>query len=92
MKEILKLILFIELIGTTILGLYYLTYFSTWQEAFLQGFFASVSATTNAGFDITGESLIPFANDYFVQTVNIVLLILGAIGFPVLVEVKGLLR
>lgn len=88
MKEILKLILLIELIGAIILGLYFLTYFPTWQEAFLQGFFASVSATTNAGFDITGDSLIPFANDYFVQTVNMILLILGAIGFPVLIEVK----
>ncbi|OIJ21899.1 Ktr system potassium uptake protein D [Anaerobacillus alkalidiazotrophicus] len=92
MKEILKLILFIELIGTIILGVYYLTYFSTWQEAFLQGFFAAVSATTNAGFDITGESLVPFANDYFVQSVNIVLLTLGAIGFPVLVEVKDFIK
>ena len=56
-----------------------------------QGMFASVSATTNAGFDITGASLIPFANDYFVQTINILLLTLGAIGFPVLIEVKGFL-
>ncbi|RXI96422.1 TrkH family potassium uptake protein [Anaerobacillus alkaliphilus] len=92
MKEILKLILLIEFIGAVILGLYFLTYFPTWQEAFLQGFFASVSATTNAGFDITGQSLIPFANDYFVQTVNIILLILGAIGFPVLMEVKDFIK
>lgn len=92
MKEILKLILLIEFIGAIILGLYFLTYFSTWQEAFVQGFFASVSATTNAGFDITGQSLIPFANDYFVQAINIVLLILGAIGFPVLMEVKDYIK
>nr|MBA5586727.1 TrkH family potassium uptake protein [Anaerobacillus isosaccharinicus]QOY38696.1 TrkH family potassium uptake protein [Anaerobacillus isosaccharinicus] len=92
MKEILKLILLIEFIGGVILGLYFLNYFSTWQEAFLQGFFASVSATTNAGFDITGESLVPFANDYFVQTINMILLILGAIGFPVLMEVKDFIK
>jgi potassium uptake TrkH family protein len=88
MKEILKLILLIEFIGGLILSLYFLHYFPTWQEAFLQGFFASVSATTNAGFDITGNSLVPFANDYFVQTITIILLILGAIGFPVLLEIK----
>ncbi len=88
MKEILKLILLIEFFGAVILGLYFLNYFPTWQEAFLQGFFASVSATTNAGFDITGQSLVPFANDYFVQTINMILLTLGAIGFPVLMEVK----
>jgi len=88
MKQILIIVLFIELLGTIILGTYYLNYFPTWQEAFLQGLFASVSATTNAGFDITGNSLVPFANDYFVQFITIILLTLGAIGFPVLIEVK----
>lgn len=88
MKNILIIILLIELAGGLILGTYFLGYFPTWQEAYLQGMFASVSATTNAGFDITGQSLIPFAHDYFVQTVNIVLLTLGAIGFPVLIELK----
>lgn len=91
MKHILMIILVIEFLGTIILGTYFLNYFSTWQEAYLQGLFASVSATTNAGFDITGNSLIPFANDYFVQIINIILLTLGAIGFPVLIEVKDFL-
>lgn len=90
-KHILLLILTIELIGALILGIYFLNYFPTWQEAFLQGAFASVSATTNAGFDITGSSLVPFANDYFVQMINILLLTLGAIGFPVLIELKDFL-
>ncbi|MDQ0162284.1 potassium uptake TrkH family protein [Bacillus alveayuensis] len=89
MRQILTIILMIELIGTVVLGTYFLNYYPTWQEAFLQGFFASVSATTNAGFDITGDSLVPFANDYFVQIVNFILLTLGAIGFPVLIEVKN---
>ncbi len=88
MKEILTLIITIEIIGAVILGVYFLRYFPSWKEAFFQGFFASVSATTNAGFDITGQSLIPFADDYFVQTIHMILLVLGAIGFPVLIEVK----
>lgn len=88
MRQILILILVMELLGTLILGTYFLRYFPTWEEAFLQGFFASVSATTNAGFDITGQSLIPFAHDYFIQTINILLMIFGSIGFPVLIEVK----
>ncbi|GAA0339724.1 Ktr system potassium transporter KtrD [Bacillus carboniphilus] len=88
MRQILSLILIIELCGTLVLGTYFLSYFPTWQEAYLQGLFGAVSATTNAGFDITGNSLIPFANDYFVQFINIILLTLGAIGFPVLVELK----
>jgi potassium uptake TrkH family protein len=91
MKNILFIITIIELIGGAILGTYFLKYFPTWQEAYLQGIFASVSATTNAGFDITGQSLIPFAHDYFVQFINIILLTLGAIGFPVLIELKDYL-
>ena len=91
LKEILVIIVLIELIGAIILGFYFLKFFPSWEEAFLQGLFASISATTNAGFDITGASLIPFANDYFVQIINIILLTLGAIGFPVLIEVKGFL-
>lgn len=92
MRQILVIILTIELFGTIILGVYFLNYFPTWQEAFLQGLFASVSATTNAGFDITGNSLVPFAHDYFVQFINIILLILGAIGFPVLIEIREYLK
>ncbi|MFD1735510.1 TrkH family potassium uptake protein [Bacillus salitolerans] len=91
MKHILSIIIIVELMGALILGTYFLKYFPSWQEAYLQGFFAAVSATTNAGFDITGSSLIPFANDYFVQFVVIILIVLGSIGFPVLIEVKDFL-
>lgn len=90
-KDILKIILLIELIGTLILGIYFLNYYSNWQDAFFHGLFASISATTNGGFDITGQSLEPYANDYFVQLINIILITLGAIGFPVLIEVKQFL-
>ncbi|WP_226581300.1 TrkH family potassium uptake protein [Halobacillus litoralis] len=90
-RQILMIILLIELIGAIILGTYYIQYFPTIHEAFIQGAFASVSATTNAGFDITGSSLVMFQNDYFVQFVNMILLTLGAIGFPVLIEVKDYL-
>ncbi|CQR47394.1 Potassium/sodium uptake protein NtpJ [Paraliobacillus sp. PM-2] len=92
MLKILQIVLIIELFGTIILTTYFLSYYDSWFVALEQGFFAAVSATTNAGFDITGNSLIPFADDYFVQFINMVLLILGAIGFPVLIEVQELLR
>ncbi|WP_374056487.1 TrkH family potassium uptake protein [Rossellomorea sp. FM04394] len=91
LKQILLLIIVIELVGAFILGVYFLSYYQTWQEAFIHGLFASVSATTNAGFDITGQSLIPFKDDYFVQFITIILLTLGAIGFPVLIETKDYL-
>lgn len=86
-KEIVIVVLLIEFIGFLILGTYYLQYYEP-AQAYLHGFFSSVSATTNGGFDITGQSLIPFKNDYFVQFIHMVLIIAGAIGFPVLIEVK----
>ncbi|MGR9050691.1 TrkH family potassium uptake protein [Halobacillus faecis] len=90
-KQILLIILLIELVGAIILSVYFTQYFPTAGEAIVQGMFASVSATTNAGFDITGVSLVLFENDYFVQFINMLLLTLGAIGFPVLIEIKDYL-
>lgn len=90
-REILKILFGIELTGTIILTLHFTNYFDTLEEAFLHGIFASISATTNGGFDITGMSLLPFHDDYFVQMVTMVLIVLGAIGFPVLIELKTFL-
>ncbi|GKU82280.1 TrkH family potassium uptake protein [Niallia sp. NCCP-28] len=87
-REIIKLIIIIEAIGALILGLQLRNYYPTWTEAFLHGLFASISATTNGGLDLTGSSLMPYADDYFIQLVHIILITLGAIGFPVLIEVK----
>ncbi|MEG0451003.1 MAG: potassium transporter TrkG [Lysinibacillus sp.] len=87
-KEIVKILLTIEIAGAIILTLHFLDYFDSFQEAMIHGIFASISATTNGGFDITGMSLLPFHDDYFVQFVTMVLIVLGAIGFPVLIELK----
>ena len=92
MLEIFVLILMIEAVGAILLTIHFLQYFETWKEAFLHGLFLSVSATTNGGLDITGASLIPYQHDYFVQIVTIILVILGAIGFPVLIEVKDFIQ
>lgn len=88
LKQIIEIFVVIEMIGALLLGLYLLRYESNWGTAFLNGLFLSISATTNAGFDITGMSLIPYKSDYFLQIVIIILLILGAIGFPVLIELR----
>lgn len=90
-KQIIILILVIEFVGGLVLGTYFLTHFSSWQEAYLNGFFLSISATTNGGFDLTGASMIPYADDYFIQFIIMLLIALGAIGFPVLIEFKKFL-
>lgn len=89
--QLIKIIVIIELIGALVLGVYFLKYFPDWDQALLHGLFLSVSATTNAGFDITGQSMIPYKDDYFIQFITILLLVLGAIGFPVLIETKEFL-
>ncbi|MBP1968275.1 Trk-type K+ transport system membrane component [Virgibacillus natechei] len=87
-KQIVYVLLTVEFIAFIVLGTYYLQYFPTTGEAYLQGLFGTISAVTNGGFDITGQSLIPFQDDYFVQFIMMLLIIFGAIGFPVLIEVK----
>ncbi|WP_075617365.1 TrkH family potassium uptake protein [Paenisporosarcina indica] len=89
--EIIKILLLIELIGAIILTLYFTQFYDTFSEAFIHGLFASVSATTNGGFSITENSMTQFHNDYFVQIITMILIILGAIGFPVLIEIKAFL-
>lgn len=90
-RNIITILLLIELVGAIILTLYFTQFYNTFGEALLHGVFASVSATTNGGFDITGNSMTPFFNDYFVQIITMILIILGAIGFPVLIELKEFL-
>ena len=90
-KQIFLVLLIIELIGFLILSIYYLRYFDFNQEAFLNGFFSMISAISNGGFDISGKSLIPYHTDYFLQFIIMLLIIFGAIGFPVLIEVKEFL-
>lgn len=88
-RLVLTMAIVFELLGMLILGTYFLAagYFDQWDKAYYYGLFQSLSAYTNAGFDIFGDSMFRFSNDYFVQIVTLLLMFLGAIGFPVLIEV-----
>lgn len=88
-RQIIQIIVAIELIGGIVLTAYIYRFYDSFSDSLLNGLFMAVSATTNAGFDITGYSMMPYAGDYFVQIVLMVLIVLGAIGFPVLIEVKS---
>ncbi|MDR7071103.1 TrkH family potassium uptake protein [Fictibacillus barbaricus] len=92
MKQILVLIIGIEIVGTVLLFILFQPYYHSPLETLYHAFFASVTATTNAGFDITGNSLLPFKDDYLVQIVIMCLITSGAIGFPVLVEVNNFIK
>ncbi|MFD0714646.1 TrkH family potassium uptake protein [Paenibacillus sp. GCM10027626] len=90
MRNILVLAVSIEFIGTIILGTYTLFagYYDHWYTAYFHSLFTSVSAFTNAGFFLREDSMISFAGDYFYQSVIMCLIVSGAIGFPVLLELK----
>ena len=61
-------------------------------EAVWLGVFHSLSAFNNAGFDLFGDSLIGFADDPVVVLPISVAIIIGGLGFPVLVELWRLGR
>lgn len=90
MKMVFVMALIFELAGAIIFSVYfYLSgYTLGWKQAIYEGFYHAIASYTNAGFDIFGNSLQNFSHDYFVQLVTMLLIVLGAIGFPVLVEVR----
>ncbi|EOH88715.1 TrkH family potassium uptake protein [Enterococcus villorum] len=67
---------------------YYRGYFERWRDAIFYGFYQSISAVTNSGFDVTGHSIEPFAHDYFFLFAIMFLIFIGGIGFPVLMECR----
>lgn len=93
-KNVLIMIVSIEILGFIIMGSYlsiaYSDIFSL-SEAFFQAFFLTISMFTNAGFDISpgGDSLMMYSTDYFMQTLAMSLMLLGAIGFWPLAELKS---
>lgn len=56
-------------------------------EAIWTGLFHSVSAFNNAGFSTFSDNLIGFASDPLVLVPMMLLVVLGGIGFPVVLEV-----
>lgn len=50
--------------------------------------FHSISAFCNAGFDIIGNSIVPFSNDLLVNMVISALIILGGLGFSVFIDIS----
>src|SRR5699024_3063693 len=61
-------------------------YYPNWKHAIFYGFYQSVSAITNSGFDVTGNSIQPFSHDYFFLLVIMSMIFIGGIGFPVIMD------
>lgn len=82
------IILVFQLIFGIIFSFYFKSkgYFDQWPDAIFHGFYQAISAVTNAGFDITGNSLLPFANDYLFLHIIMFLIFVGGIGFPAIMD------
>ncbi|MEG0284658.1 MULTISPECIES: TrkH family potassium uptake protein [Vagococcus] len=70
------------------LRFYFSNHHETLKDSVFQGFYQSISAVTNSGFDVTGHSATPYATDYLFIVFLIFLIMIGGIGFPVIMEVK----
>jgi Trk-type K+ transport system membrane component len=92
-RETLQILFLIELImfGVIAVYLYANNYFNLGDSLF-QAFFLTISLTANAGFDITGDSLLRYANDYTFQVMAMFLMFVGAVGFWPLVEFKDFVQ
>src|SRR5690606_4690773 len=90
LKIVFTMAIIFELAGALIFTIYFYSagYVSSWTRAFYEGMYHAIASYTNSGFDIFGYSMLDFSHDYFVQLVTMLLIILGAIGFPVLVELR----
>lgn len=89
LKIVMTSILIIELFGAIILALRF------WEDMPLGkslwfGFFHSVSAFNNAGFSLFSDNLMRYSSDIVVNITIPFLVIVGGIGYIVVVEVYGL--
>jgi trk system potassium uptake protein TrkH len=75
----------IEAVGALILAIEFLPYMS-WKDAVYYGIFHSISAFNNGGFDLFGNSLINFRDNYIIQLTIAILYILGGFGYIVLLN------
>lgn len=97
LKTSLVVVFSVEFIAAILFSLrYYFSYFNNpifdrnILKVIFQGIFAAVSSTNNAGFDILGgESIVLFANDYFIQILTIICLVVGGLGFPFFYDIKN---
>ncbi|TVT28832.1 TrkH family potassium uptake protein [Salinicoccus cyprini] len=89
--EIIRTLLVIEIVGAIIYFAYFMINSNDLYYSVMHGIFLSVSATTNGGMDLFGNSLLGFEEAYILQVPVMIQIILGAIGYPVLIELQRFL-
>lgn len=81
-KKVIGYTFFLEMMGSLLLALRFVPMFG-FEKGLAFSIFHAISAYCNAGFDIFGDSLIIFQNDYYILLILSLLIILGGLGFTV---------
>ncbi len=88
-KGVVAISLLIEGITAAVLALRFATgYGYLWHEAAWLGLFHGVSSFNNAGFSLFSDNMIGFAGDPIISLTISTAVILGGLGFPVLVQLR----
>jgi trk system potassium uptake protein TrkH len=90
-KKIVLWTLIFEVIGATVLSLRFLQDYS-FGQAIYHGTFQAISAFNNAGFSSFSTNLIGYRGDLTVNFIVDILIILGGLGFFVLIDVSQFFR
>ena len=76
----------IEGIGAVLLSIRFIPIYG-FVKGLWFGIFHSISAFCNAGFDITGNSIVPFVGDVVINLTIAFLIIIGGLGFSVYIDI-----
>ena len=73
------ILIWFQVIFGSLFSLYFYIsgYYTNWRDAIFYGFYQAISAVTNSGFDISGDSIIPFAHDYLFLLAIMFLIFIG---------------
>ncbi|MBN2858597.1 MAG: potassium transporter, partial [Candidatus Delongbacteria bacterium] len=86
MRKVIKTTIFFEGLGAILLSFYFVPRFGLFKGVY-HSVFHSVSAFCNAGFSTFSDSLIQFKGSIYVNTIIMLLIIIGGIGFLVINEI-----
>lgn len=85
-KYVILVTFFIEGIGALLLSTRFIPIYGPIKGIWFS-IFHSISAFCNAGFDLTGDSIVPFVGDIIINLTIAGLIILGGLGFSVYLDV-----
>ena len=85
---IFEIMMKIQLLGVVLLSIKFIPEFGT-LKGILFSIFHTISAFANAGFDLIGnQSMVVYNKDLYIQTILIILMILGSIGVFAIEDLK----